>query len=394
MKERISKLTQSMQKDMVKFLRDIIAIPSMNGDEKAVIDRVKEEMTALGYDEVKTDSFGNAVGRIGNGKRILAIDGHCDTVGVGNLDNWEMDPFKGDYRDGYVYGRGAADQKGGVAAAVYAGNIIKQIGVPEDVTLLVFGSVLEEDQEGVTWQYIIENDGLKPEAVLLTEPSELGIRIGQRGRIEMKVKTRGISCHGSAPDRGVNAIYKMADIIKDIEQLNTRLSTDPVLGKGTVTISDIRSTAPSSCAVADSSTIHLDRRLTVGDTRETAIQEVHDLPSVQKSEAEIIVPEYDVKSYTGNSYKVDAYFPMWLLDKEHSLVKTAESTFRNQFEKEPDIGTWVFSTNGVATMGKFGIPTLGLGPGEEVYAHAPNERLKVDQMYSAAEYYAAFVFDW
>jgi len=394
MKSQITTLVDSMKDDIVRFLRDIIAIPSMNGDEEAVVLRVKQEMEKLGYDEVRIDAFGNAVGRIGSGERLLVFDGHCDTVGVGNLENWEVDPFSGEYRDGYIFGRGSTDQKGGVASAVYAGKVIKEIGIPEGMSVMVYASVLEEDQEGVTWQYIINEDNIKPKAVMLTEPTELGIRIGQRGRIEMKVSTRGISCHGSAPERGENAVYKMAPIISDIERLNSSLKDNKELGKGTITISDIRSTAPSLCAVADSATIHLDRRLTAGETLESAVSEVTNLPSVQQAGAEVTVPDYDVKSYTGIVYPVQAYFPMWLMEWEHPVVQTAVRAYQAQLGQERNIGTWVFSTNGVATKGLFDIPTIGLGPGEEKYAHAPNERVRVDELFKAAEFYAAFVLEW
>ena len=390
----IQTMTNTHQDALVGFLRAIIAIPSVSGKEGNVIKRIESEMLSLDYDEVYVDPLGNCIGRLGKGKRILAIDGHCDTVDVGNRDNWEVDPFGAEFRDGIIYGRGAADQKGGLASAIYAGRILKKIGMPEDITLLVVASVLEEDFEGLCWQYLIKKENIRPEAVLLTEPSNLGIRIGQRGRMEMKVKTRGVSCHGSAPERGENAIYKAGPIIKDIEELHHRLSSDSMLGRGSITITDIRSTAPSLCAVADSATLHLDRRLTEGETLETAVAEVETLSSVQSSNAEVAVPEYDVVSHKGLRMPIKAYYPMWLMEQDHPLVKIALKTYEEQFDARADVGAWVFSTNGVATKGLYDIPTIGFGPGEERHAHSPEDQVLVDDLIRATAFYAGFVVEW
>ena len=223
MKDKIASIAASMRGEITEFVREIVRIPSLSGEEGEVIERIKEEMIRAGYEDISVDPMGNLVGRIGSGARILAIDGHCDTVDVGNLDTWEVDPYAAELRDGVIFGRGAVDQKGGLASAIYAGRIIREIGVPEDLSLLVVASVYEEEAEGLSWQYIIRESGIRPEAVLLTEPTDMRICIGQRGRMEMKVMVAGISSHGSAPDRGVNAIYKIAPIIQEIERLHERL---------------------------------------------------------------------------------------------------------------------------------------------------------------------------
>ena len=351
-------------------------------------------MEKIGYDEVWCDSLGNLFGRLGSGKRVLAIDGHCDTVDVGNADTWNVDPFRGNFRNGVIYGRGAADQKGGLASAVYAGKILKETGLPPDVSLLVVASVLEEDFEGLCWRFIVEQDKIRPEAVLLTEPSNLGIRIGQRGRMEMKVNMRGVSCHGSAPERGENAIYKAASIVQDVERLNERLAGDSILGKGSFAVTDIRSTAPSLCAVPDSATLHLDRRLAVGESLESAVEEIQNLPSVKDGGAEVIVPEYEAVGYTGLKVPIKAYFPMWLMEEGHPLVRTAVRAYETQFEQHAHVGVWTFSTNGVATKGLFDIPTIGFGPGEEKYAHTTQDQVKAEDLVRAAAFYAAFVHEW
>ncbi|MEW6510108.1 MAG: YgeY family selenium metabolism-linked hydrolase [Bacteroidota bacterium] len=389
-KQQILAAAREHEEDIVRFLRDIIAIRSTSSREEQVIARINDEMERCGYDEVTIDPMGNILGRIGNGKHVIAYDAHVDTVDVGNPENWTVDPFKGALKDGVVYGRGACDMKGALASIVYGGKLIKQLNLQEDCSLYVVGSVQEEDCDGVCWQYIINEDKLRPEAVVITEPTNLGIYRGHRGRMEIEVRTKGISCHGSAPERGVNAIYKMAPIIQDIERLNDRLTGEPFLGKGTVTIAEVRSTSPSLCAVADSSAIHLDRRLAAADTMESAVREIERLDSVKRAGAEVVVLDYGVPSWRGLVYPTKKYFPTWLLPENHALLRAGERTYRELFDAEPVVGRWVFSTNGVAVMGMHQIPCIGFGPGNEVFAHMATEQIPVEHLVKAAAWYAAF----
>jgi len=386
----ILEMACNLQKEVTTFLREIVAIPSYSGQESNVIKRIKEEMDKIGFDETRVDDFGNLMGRLGNGPKVLVIDGHCDTVEVGYESLWKVDPFKGDLKDGIIYGRGCCDQKGGVASAVYAGKILKKIGVPENLTIWVVASVQEEDCDGLCWKYILEEEKLNPDLVIITEPTNLNIYRGHRGRMEMKVRTEGISCHGSAPERGENAIYKMAPIVKEIEELHTKLADDPFLGKGSITISEIKSTSPSLCAVADSCTIHLDRRLTVGETLETSVKEIEDLPSFKKANAKVWVDEYNVPTHTGKVYPMQSYFPTWVLAEDHPFLQLSVKTYKELFEKEPKIDKWTFSTNGIATMGLHNVPTLGFGPGNEVYAHFPNEQIPEKDLVHAMAFYVQF----
>ncbi len=388
------KKAQIMEKELVKFLSDIVAIPSFSGREGAVIQRIKQEMENIGYDGVRVDALGNLIGRIGNGPRVLVIDGHCDVVDVGERSLWKTEPFGPVVRDGKLYGRGCVDQKGGLSCAVQAGKLIKEAGIPEDVTLLVIASILEEDIEGLAWKYMVEEDGLKPDAVLITEPTDLNLYRGHRGRLEMKIRTEGLSCHGSAPERGVNAIYKMAPIIAEIEQLNKRIKDDAFLGKGSVTISNIRSGSPSLCAVADSCEIHLDRRLTAGETIESALAEVQALPAFQKAGAKAWVSENEYTGWTGNKYSMQAYMPTWVLQEDHPLLQTAVQSYKNLFAGAPKVDKWTFSTNGVGSAGMYNIPTFGFGPGNEVQAHAPNENMPVEHLAKAVAFYAEFVLNF
>ena len=379
---------KSYEKDMTKFLRDMIAIPSESCEEEKVILRIKEEMEKVGFDKIVIDPMGNILGYVGHGSHLIGMDAHIDTVGIGEIKNWKFDPYTGFEDDIYIGGRGASDQEGGMASMVYAAKIIKDLHLEDDYTLVITGTVQEEDCDGLCWQYIIEQDKVKPEFVLITEPTSCRIYRGHRGRMEIKVSTRGISCHGSAPERGVNAIYMMAPIIEDIKKLNERLKDDPFLGKGTVTISQIFHKSPSRCAVADGCWISLDRRLTDGETYETAIKEIEDLPSVKEAKAIVEMYDYERPAYTGLVYPTKAFFPTWVIPEDDILCRSMKEGYEGLFKEEPIIDKWTFSTNGVSIMGRFGIKCIGFGPGDEKEAHAPNEKTRKADLVKCAALYA------
>jgi putative selenium metabolism hydrolase len=374
---------------MSRFLRDMIAIPSESCQEKEVIRRVEKEMLSVGFDKVDIDPMGNIIGTIGSGKRLIAFDAHIDTVGVGNVENWEHDPYQGFEDDEIIIGRGASDQEGGMAAMVYAGQIIKDLGLEEDYTLLMTGTVQEEDCDGLCWQYLIEEGHIRPEFVVSTEPTSCRIHRGQRGRMEIKVAVAGLSAHGSAPERGDNAIFKMAPILAELEELHGKLKHDPFLGKGSLTVSEIFFTSPSRCAVADSCSISVDRRLTVGESWESALEEIRALPSVKRYDAEVSMYDYNRAAYTGLVYPIQCYFPAWTLAEEHAVCQTLVKAYTSLFAEKPVIDKWTFSTNGVSIMGRYGIPCVGFGPGHEDQAHAPNERTWKSELVKAAAMYAA-----
>jgi putative selenium metabolism hydrolase len=389
---RIARLADTYTPDMARFLRDMIAIPSESTFERSVIQRVAEEMATAGFDEIKVDGLGNLLGRVGSGRTVIAFDGHVDTVGVGDPSTWRRDPYRGEQTDGIVYGRGAGDQEGGVAAAVYGARIIRELGLADDCQVWVTATVMEEDCDGLCWQYILREKVLAPDAVVITEPTNLGVYRGHRGRMEIDVRTQGRSCHGSAPERGVNAVYKMAPIICDIERLNHSLAArgDAFLGPGSVTISEIRSTSPSLCAVADSSTIHLDRRLTRGETLESAVAEIEALDGVRREGATVSVLDYARVSYTGLTYPTKKYYPTWVLEDDEPAVAAAVEAAERVLGVRRETGKWTFSTNGIATCGMFGVPTVGFGPGHEIHAHSPDDQCPVEHLTRAAAFYATF----
>ncbi len=371
-------------------LSKLIKIRSMSTGEKAVAEELQRQMLEAGFDEARIDGLGNVIGRIGNGQKSICFDGHIDTVDVGNRANWDTDPFSGEIRDGFVFGRGSVDQKGGPASFVTAGRILKELAFDRDMTIYFTGTVMEEDCDGLCWKYIVEEEKIVPDFLVITEPTDLNIYRGQRGRMEMEIEFRGISAHGSAPERGKNAIYMAARASLDIEKLNDRLKSDDFLGKGSVTLSEFVSGSPSLCAVADYAKIHLDRRLTWGETKESAVKEIEDI--LKGKDAVVKVLNYEETAYTGKRYGMEKYYPTWKIEADHPLVTGATGAFKGLFGREPNVDKWTFSTNGVTINGYYKIPCIGFGPGNEVLAHAPNEKVPVSDLVAASAFYAAIAY--
>nr|WP_294525825.1 YgeY family selenium metabolism-linked hydrolase [uncultured Blautia sp.] len=425
---QINAAAEGYKADMTRFLRDLVKIPGESCGEKGHVMRIKEEMEKLGFDKVQIDPMGNILGFMGSGKTLIGFDGHIDTVGIGNRDNWEFDPYEGYETDSEIGGRGTSDQMGGIVSAVYGAKIMKDLGLLNDkFQVVVTGTVQEEDCDGLCWQYIIHEDKVRPEFVVSTEPTDGGIYRGQRGRMEIRVDVKGISCHGSAPERGDNAIYKMADILQDVRALNENDAADETqikglvkmldekynpeweearfLGRGTVTTSEIFFTSPSRCAVADSCSVSLDRRMTAGETWESCLDEIRALPSVKKygDDVKVSMYEYSRPSWTELVYPIECYFPTWVIPKDHKVTKALEEAYKGLYGEErqgnevtselrksrPLTDKWTFSTNGVTIMGRNKIPCIGFGPGAEAQAHAPSERTWKDDLVRCAAVYAA-----
>ncbi len=392
----IQKQAARYEKDMTAFLSDLIAIPSESGKEKKLIERIRREMKQTGaFDRIWTDGLGNLLATAGNGPRLIAIDAHVDTVGVGSLSEWKHDPYKARIEDGMIYGRGAGDQEGAIPPMVYAAKILRDLGILQrgkksEYTLLLACTVMEEDCDGLPWQYIVREGGLRPECVVVTDSTNCQVLRGQRGRMEIGVRVFGKSCHGSMPEKGDNAVYKIARVILEIERLNTRLAKDPFLGKGTVTVSYVDCKTPSLCAVPGEAYIHLDRRLTLGETRALALRQVRDAVKRAGVRAHVEVPRYEQPAYTGLVYPTDKYYPTWCEPEDAPQVRAAAEVYKNLYGRPAKVGRWIFSTNAVAIAGMFGIPCVGFGPAEESVAHTVNDRVPIEHMVKCAAFYAAF----
>ncbi len=387
---KINELAEKYSGYTAENLSELVKTRSLSAQEGDVAAILADQMSKAGFDEVRIDKLGNVIGRIGNGKKILVFDGHIDTVDTGNLANWSFDPFSGEISDGFVHGRGTVDQKGGPAAFVTAGRILKEMAFDRDLTIYFTGTVMEEDCDGLCWKFIVEEEKIRPDWAVITEPTNMNIYRGHRGRMEISVSFRGISAHGSAPERGKNAIYMASRACLEIEKLNEKLKSDDFLGKGSVTISEFVSGSPSLCAVADYARIHLDRRLTWGETKESAVAEIEEI--VKDLDGEVTVLNYEETAYTGLRYGMEKYYPTWKIEEDHHLVIRAQEAFAGIFGKEPFTDKWTFSTNGVTINGYFGIPCIGFGPGNEVMAHAPNEKVPVSDLVAASAFYATLAY--
>lgn len=388
--KRIARMAGDAADDTAGILSDLVKIKSYSGEEEEICRHIAGECEDIGFDEVRIDGLGSVVARIGNGPKTLAIDAHVDTVTVGDESRWERDPFSGEIADGMVFGRGASDQKGGAAAMLAAARILKSLGYDGDHTIFFTFTVLEEDCDGLCWKYLIEEEGIRPDYAVSTEPTSCRIYRGHRGRMEMKAEVRGLSAHGSAPERGESAAYKAARAALAMEKLNEQLEPDPFLGKGTVVVSEIGVKGPSQCAVPDQGFLYLDRRLTWGETAELALQQVRD--SIGKDIEGVEMPRFTKRGWRGTDYGQELYFPTWKIEEDHPLVTSAVKAYSGLFAGEPEIGKWTFSTNCVAICGRHGIPCIGFGPGDEDQAHAPNERTRISDLVSASAFYAALPY--
>ncbi|UCC62732.1 MAG: YgeY family selenium metabolism-linked hydrolase [Anaerolineae bacterium] len=379
---------------MTAFLQDLVRMPSLSTQEGEVAARLADEMRRVGIADVRVDRIGNVIGRVGAGRgKKLLLNGHMDTVGAGDLAAWRRDPFGAEVEDGVLYGRGAADMKGALAAMVYAAKRLLEARASLSGDLYLVGVVQEEPCEGLAMQVVVEEGGLRPDWVVLCEPSDLQVRRGQRGRMEMQVTVEGKACHASAPHLGENAIYGAAQVIFGLELLAGQLASDRLLGQGSLAVTQIESTAGSRNAVPDRCAFYIDRRLTLGETEAKALAEVQGVILREDLRARVEVTEYQAMSYTGYQVCQRAYFPAWAMEEDHPLVQAMARSVRKTLGYYPHIGQWAFSTDGVYTMGKASIPTVGFGPGEERYAHTVEEQIRLEDVAAAARVYAQLAVD-
>mgnify|MGYP000038634203 FL=1 len=387
----IRQAVEARREEILRFFLDIVAIPSYDAQIRAVGERVAEEMRRLGFEEVRFDVMGNLLGRIGHGPRILVYDSHLDTVGIGDPEQWAWDPFRGRLEGDLFYARGTCDEKGSTPGMVYGLAIARDLGLLEGWTVYYFGN-MEEWCDGLAPNVFVEVDPkIRPDAVVIGEPTGLRVYRGHRGRVELKVIAKGRSAHAASNWLGDNAIYKMLPVIAGIRDLDPWLKSHEFLGKGTITVTMIESRTPSINAVPDECTIYIDRRLTFGETKEEALAQVEScIPPEHRESIRVEILRYEDPSYTGFRYPVEKYFPAWALEESHPLVQAGQATIEALWGERRPTGKWDFSTNGTYWAGKAGIPSIGFGPGDETYAHRVDEHISLSEVVEATAFYALF----
>lgn len=384
-------LNREREEKVIALCQELIRAQSYSGQENKVAEVLKKNFKEMGFDDVIIDGYGNIIGHIkGNrpGKKIL-FDGHIDTVPVTNPDEWTHPPFGAEINDGKIYGRGATDMKGAVAAMVCAAaNFAKDCKKDFAGDIYVAGVVHEECFEGVASRAISQR--VKPDYVIIGEASELNLKIGQRGRGEIIIETFGKPCHSANPEKGINAVYKMAQVIEAIRTLEP--THHEVLGDGILELTDIKSSPyPGASVVPEYCRATYDRRLLVGETKESVLAPINELlEEMMKKDPQLKVKaSYSVGKemcYTGNEIEGERFFPGWLFDKDEEFVQAVYNEL-NKMGYNPSITQYNFCTNGSHYAGEAKIKTLGLGPSRENLAHTVDEYIEIEQLTSVTECY-------
>ena len=384
-------LTKERENQVVELCQKLIQQQSYSGHEDGVAGVLKEELPKLGFDSVTIDKYGNVIGCIKGkrpGKKLL-FDGHIDTVPVTDETEWQYPPFAAEIHDGKIYGRGTSDMKGAVAAFVSAAaNFAADTDKDFAGELYVAGVVHEECFEGVAAREI--SAAVKPDYVVIGEASTLNLKVGQRGRGEIVVETFGKPCHSANPEKGINAVYKMAKVIEAIRTLEP--THHPVLGDGILELTDIKSAPyPGASVVPEYCRATYDRRLLVGETKESVLEPIQKLMDQLMAED----PQLKVKvsyavgeelCYTGNHIQGERFFPGWLYDENEEFVQDVKKELESM-GYTPSITQYNFCTNGSHYAGEAGIKTFGLGLSQENLAHTVNEYIEIDQLTKVTDCY-------
>lgn len=373
-----------------RFTQRLIQTPSLSTQEGDVAGLVAEHLHALGFPNVTVNAMGSIIATLGNGDGpTLLYDAHMDTVAPASS-QWPHPPYEGVIQDGMLYGLGAVDMKSALACMVYGAAALLPYQDALNGTLVLAFVVQEEPCEGLAIRAVVEEDGIRPDYVLLGEPTNLQISRGHRGRVMFKIATHGRSSHGSQPSLGQNAIYAAARLVFNVELLADTLPRDPFLGPGTIAVTGIESQGASLNAIPDLCKLYVDRRLTLGETVNAARAQLESMISRENLPASVEITVYDEPSYTGAVRTAREAHPAWVLDRSHPLVLTLNQTIHAVRGAAPEIGHWPFSTDGVYTMGEANIPTVGFGPGDPNLAHTPHEVVRLEDLKIATHVYAGF----
>lgn len=394
-KEARTMLNKEREQQVIELCQQLIRQRSYSGEEADVARCLEEAFSRFGFDDCSVDKYGSIIGVVHGkrpGKRIL-LDGHIDTVPVPDPTPWQHNPFGGELTEGRIYGRGASDMKGAVAAMVGAAGFFAQ-DLDRDFagSICVAGVVHEECFEGVAAREISRQ--YRPDYVVIGEASELNLKIGQRGRAEIVVETFGKPAHSANPQKGINAVYQMARLIEKFRGLPAR--QHPVLGPGILELTDIKSSPyPGASVVPSYCRATYDRRLLVGETRDDVIaplqQVIDELQAADPDlKAKVSYAAGEERCYTGASIAEERFFPGWLFAEQDDFVQTSLKGLQRA-GLTPELAHYSFCTNGSHYAGEANIQTLGFGPSPENLAHTIDEHIEVTQLLGAARGYYAII---
>ena len=389
MRERIMAAAKRHRERCGELVRELIAIPSLSRHEDRAAQHVRRQMHQLGYPSAHIDRFGNVVGRIGEGPTRIVFDAHMDTTGIGDRSSWRFDPYEGDFKANKVYGHGAANNKGGLAAVIHAGAIMHELGLTEECSVFIVGSIQTEECEGLAYKAIFDVERLAPHFVVLSMPTGMRICHGHRGRAELRITLRGQPVHASTPRKGFNAIYGMAKIIAGVRELDDKLPQDGFLGRSTVAVTHIECDDNGPNQLVESCRIVVDRRFGAQENTKKIIAQLREI--CRGTRAKIEVVEYDQPSYRGLRLPMEKFFPAWQLPAAHPLMVAAESAYRSVFRKKPALDCWTMSTAGSYTMGIGKVPTIGMGPSEESFQGPVNDHVRLDDLERSMGFYASLL---
>jgi putative selenium metabolism hydrolase len=393
-KDLVSKINayiENEKNNVVEFLKEFISIESVTYNEGKAVEFLANKMKEFGFDEVRIDKVGNVLGRVGSGKTVILYDAHIDTVRPGDASEWGFNPLEARFEDGgdTIHGRGAVDDKGCLTGITFAGKAIKALGLENDFTLWVSGSLSEEDVEGSCVKAMMEeNPDIKPNFILVAEASESRIIRGHKGRALIKISVPGKCAHASAAWRGENALIKALPIIDRVDKFND-FKEDSFLGKGTIEVTNVDCKTPSLNTIPGEAIITCDRRISCGESIDDLINEVkpffENIPGVK---AEIDTER--VTTYAGYDITCVDYFPSWVMPEDHKIVVSGVDAYKAVFDKEPVVGKWDFCTNATHLCGRTGIPSLGFGPGDGSLCHSNEDKISITELVDAIKFYTAF----
>jgi len=388
MTKNINDFLRDHENDILTFASRLVSTMSYSCHEKDAIDLARKTMLALGYNQILEDSSGSLIGVLGDGDDTWLFDAHIDTVKVLNPEEWTTYPLSGIIKDKKLYGRGATDNKGNVAAVIYAGYAMKELGLLKGKTIYIAITTMEEMFDGLALCHALNEHHLRPQHCVICEPSHMNIVLGQKGRTVFHIRTNGVSAHGSSPEEGKNAIFMMNSVLERVRRKGKALQSEDE-PHGSLTVTGIQSETVSMNSVPRFCDLWLDRRSTAKDTADTIHAELDGF-------CEGLDASWDVMTLTGMSYanlpvKIQNHFMSWHISEDDPLTGALSATYKVMFQKEPQYREWNMSTSGVATGARLGLPTIGFGCGYEKRSHMTDEYCKTDDIVKAAEFYTRLI---